>query len=226
MRSFKFAAAVCALVASLLSARAALAHPHILATARVEIMFAGNGKVEGLRHTWAYDPAYSSFAVRKADADGDGHSSPPELAGFAKTHLTELRGYAYFTTVTQGGVGVEFDDAVSERLVQTGTGLLELSFTLPFKKPVVIDKPLTIELYDPNFFAYFTLADGTSLQDDAGVPEKCATEVSGPKPIDLSHTRSIPSAFWAALDGSSEAGRQFVNRITVTCPFIRQISHR
>ena len=223
--SFRFVAGAIAAAATLIWGGAAFAHPHILATARMKLMFSVNGDATGLRQTWIYDPAYSSFARRKVDADGDGQSSPSELANFATTQLTNLKEYAYFTTVIKGDIGVSLDDAVDYRLIQTGAGVLELSFTLPFKPPIVLDKPLAIELYDPNFFAYFTLTEGETPLDSTGAGEKCATAVSGPKPIDLTHTRNIPSAFWAALDGSSEAGRQFVNRITVTCPLATQISH-
>jgi len=95
-------------------------------------------------------------------------------------------------------------------------GRLELVFTVPLKAAVAFGKHFVIEIHDPNFFAYFTLVpDGVRL---IGAPNGCIPIVAGPQPIDLRNTRSIPSIFWQALDGSKEAGMQFVNRISVTCP--------
>jgi hypothetical protein len=79
-------------------------------------------------------------------------------------------------------------------------------------------KSVVVELLDPGFFAYFTMPedeDAVHLQD---APKGCTWTAIGPKPIDLTNTRSIPSAFWAAINGSAEAGRSFLNRIAVTCP--------
>ena len=87
---------------------------------------------------------------------------------------------------------------------------------IPLKTAPPVDKQLTVELYDPNFFAYFTMADdGVRL---VGAPQGCVPVVTGPQPIDLKNTRSVPALFWQALDGSKTAGLQFVNRIAVTCP--------
>jgi ABC-type uncharacterized transport system substrate-binding protein len=52
-----------------------------------------------VRHTWTYDAAYSSFAIRGIDANKDGVISPDELENFAKGQLEALAGHNYFTTV-------------------------------------------------------------------------------------------------------------------------------
>jgi ABC-type uncharacterized transport system substrate-binding protein len=209
----------------------ALAHPHLLATATVEVIFSQNGSAEGIKQTWSYDPAYSSFARKSADEDGDGKASKNELQRFAEKQLAGLKEFKYFTSVSKGGAAVEIGDAHSFSMEQRDSGQLELSFTLPFGKALIIDQPLTIELFDPNFFAYFTMDPGSTskqpkLSNSADGTTTCATEIVGPARLDLSRTATIPSAFWSALDGVSEAGRQFVNRITVTCPSTQKPSAR
>ena len=58
--------------------------------------------------------------------------------------------------------------------------------------------------------------DGVRL---VGAPPACAPQVTGPDPIDLRNTRSIPAVFWDALNnGSKIAAQQLVNRINVICP--------
>jgi ABC-type uncharacterized transport system substrate-binding protein len=92
---------------------------------------------------------------------------------------------------------------------------LRLTFTLPFKTNIASEKEAIIEIFDPNFFAYFTIADGGVRF--VGSHDGCERTVTGPQMINLSNTRSVPSVFWQALDGSKAAGQAFVNRITVTC---------
>jgi hypothetical protein len=51
-----------------------------------------------------------------------------------------------------------------------------------------------------------------------GAPAACKIDVAGPKPINLKNTKSIPAAFWDALNnGSASAAQHFVNRITLSC---------
>jgi ABC-type uncharacterized transport system substrate-binding protein len=98
---------------------------------------------------------------------------------------------------------------------EQGKGMLQRVFAWFRPAPRNAQNGLSVEIYDPNFFAYFTFAEnGVRL---VGARDGCMSSVTGPQPINLKNTRSIPSLFWQALDGSKEAGRQFVNRITVTC---------
>lgn len=196
----------------------AAAHPHILATARSAIIYSADGKVTAVRQTWIYDPAYSAFAMREIDKNGDGKASDEELAAYAKVQVAALGEFGYFTTIKANDKTVEIGEPREYGFEQRGGVVLTLNFTLPLKAAIADANTLVIELFDPTFFAYFTLADDRDAVRLVGAPQGCATTFAGPKPIDLTHTRSIPAAFWAALDGSAEAGRQFVNRIVVTCP--------
>ena len=194
----------------------ASSHPHVLPTVRTDLEFSPAGHVTAIQYTWLYDSAYSTFVGRDIDADKDGTISAGELAAFAKSQIDALSEHSYFTTVTTPAGGFDLGPPKSYAVEKLGDGRLQLSFTIPLKTAPAVDKQLTVELYDPNFFAYFTMADdGVRL---VGAPQGCAPVVTGPQPIDLRNTRSVPALFWQALDGSKTAGLQFVNRIAVTCP--------
>jgi len=205
-----------AVAATLSTMTMASSHPHVLPTVRTDLKFSPAGHVTAIQYTWLYDAAYSTFAGRDIDTDKDGTISAGELAAFAKSQIDALSEHSYFTTVTTPAGGFDLGPPESYAVEKLGDGRLQLSFTIPLKTTPAVDKQLTVELYDPNFFAYFTMADdGVRL---VGAPQGCVPVVTGPQPIDLKNTRSVPALFWQALDGSKTAGLQFVNRIAVTCP--------
>jgi ABC-type uncharacterized transport system substrate-binding protein len=205
-----------AVAATLSTMAVACAHPHVLPTVRTDLIFSPAGHVTTIQYTWLYDSAYSTFVGRDLDADKDGTISAGELAAFAKNQIDALAEHSYFTTVTTPAGGFAFGPPESYAVEKLGDGRLQLSFTIPLKTAAAVDKQLTVELYDPDFFAYFTTPeDGVRL---VGAPQGCVPIVTGPQPIDLRNTRIIPAVFWDALNGSKTAGQQFVNRIAVTCP--------
>ena len=208
--------ALVAVVAALSMTTAAYSHPHVLPTVRADLKFSPAGHVTAIQYTWLYDSAYSAFAGRDIDTDKDGTISAGELAAFAKSQIDALAEHSYFTTVTMAAGRSDLGPAESSVAEKLADGRLQLSFTIPLQTAPAVDKQLTVELYDPDFFAYFVMADGGVRL--GGAPERCVPVVTGPQPIDLRNTRSVPALFWQALDGSKTAGLQFVNRIAVTCP--------
>lgn len=206
-----------ALVCGLAGTTPAAAHPHILATVRAEIIYDEAGAFRALRQSWSYDAAFSAFAMREIDADRDGRASEDELAAYARTQVAALGEFGHFTALTVDGRAAPFAAPRDYGIRHDESGRLTLSMTLPLQQPAASPREIVVEIFDPNFFAYFTLAPlgGVLL---TGAPYSCTHAARSPAPIDLTNTRSIPQLFWAALDGSAEAGRQFVNRITVTCP--------
>ena len=208
--------AILAVAATLIMTSAANAHPHVLPTVKINLIFSPEGSVVAIEHTWLYDSMYSTFVGRDIDADKNGTISNDELATFAKNQIEALAEHSYFTTMKTPAGGFELGAPESYGVEKRDDGRLQLKFTVPLKTAAPADRELTVELFDPDFFAYFTMADdGVRL---VGARQGCVPAVTGPQPIDLKNTKIIPAVFWQALDGSKTAGLQFVNRITVTCP--------
>lgn len=200
---------------AVLAAGRAEAHPHALPAVRADVIFNTQGRVSALRYEWTYDSAYSSYVVRDIDKNKDGVMSPDELEQFARVQVEALAERSYFTAVAEDSGSLVLGPAQPFGIEKLGDGRLRLTFVAPLKTAISADKPLTFELHDPEFFAYFVLAkDGVRLEN---APANCASAAQGPQPLDFANTRSIPAVFWEALDGSKAAGRQFVSRITVTC---------
>ena len=50
----------------------AQAHPHVWATIQTELIFARDGAVTGVRHSWTFDDMYSAFATTGINAKTKG----------------------------------------------------------------------------------------------------------------------------------------------------------
>jgi ABC-type uncharacterized transport system substrate-binding protein len=48
----------------LAAASGAQAHPHVWVTMTEELLYASDGSVTGVRHSWAFDDMFSAFAVQ------------------------------------------------------------------------------------------------------------------------------------------------------------------
>jgi ABC-type uncharacterized transport system substrate-binding protein len=195
----------------------AQAHPHLLPTVSANLIFNSNGELKAIQYAWQYDIAYSTFVSRDIDLDHDGTISSNELDTFAKNQLDALGPRNYYTTVVTTTGNIELDPAKTYSAKKSDDGRIEIDFVVALRSPAPINRQLQLELYDPEIFAYFTMAEhGVNL---VGAPPACTAAVSGPQPIDLRNTRSIPAVFWDALNnGSKVAALQLVNRINVTCP--------
>ena len=194
------------------------AHPHVWVTMTEELLYAPDGSVTGVRHAWTFDDMFSAFATQGIEQKTKGTLTREELFPLAKVNVDSLKEYAYFTYAKADGKRDKdaFGDPVDYWLTyDQKDAVLTLHFTLPFKKPVKA-KALDLEIYDPQFFVDFGLAE----KDPVGLvsaPAQCTTAVEKP------HDESFPSS--QRFDPNlmtSEAnvgmGANYSNRISVTCP--------
>lgn len=203
--------------AALMLSVPAAAHPHVMISVQPELVYSADGRVTAVRQRWTYDPAYSAFATRGLDKNRDGQVSIDELAAFATDQTAAFREHGYFTRLDIDGGKTEFGEPIAVNASQFASGGLVLTFTLPLQAPRLAEQELRLEIYDPNFFAFMTLDGASRAARLAGAPSGCSATDAGPQPIDLKQPRNIPKAFWQALDGSSAAGRNFVNSVVVSC---------
>ena len=73
-----------AFAGSLAHVPAVVAHPHVWATVRSEIVLDPNHKITGIRHAWTFDEFYTAMAVEGLDTNKDGVYSKEELQPLAK----------------------------------------------------------------------------------------------------------------------------------------------
>ena len=194
------------------------AHPHVWVTMTEELLYAPDGSVTGVRHTWTFDDVFSAFAIQGLEHKTKDTFTREELAPLAKVNVESLKEYAYFTYAKVNGKRDKdaFDEPVDYWLAyDPKDAVLTLHFTLPFKKPVKA-KALDVEIFDPQFFVDFGLAEKDPVRL-VSAPAQCTTAFEKP------HDESFPASqrFDRSLitsEANAGMGANFSNRISVTCP--------
>ncbi len=194
----------------------ALAHPHVWVTARAEIVYAPDGKVVAVRHSWTFDPAYSAFITQGLDKNNDGKLTSDELQELAKVNTDSLAEFDYFTHLKANGAKQAFD-APREAKMAFENGAATLSFHLPLKKPAA-NKAVALEIYDPSFFVAFGMAEGDDAIKLANAPKGCAATVTRPKPVEAVQQQRLSEAFFQALTAASDYSAGQASKVIVACP--------
>jgi ABC-type uncharacterized transport system substrate-binding protein len=192
------------------------AHPHVWVTSRAEIVFAGDGKVLGVRHAWTFDKVYSAYATQGLDANKDGKLVSEELQDLAKENTESLVDFEYFTVLKINGVQQSFGVPQEPRMT-VANAEVTLTYLLPLKAPAHPGRALSLEVADPTYFVAFSLAEGSDAVRLAGAPKGCATTISRPKPADAGQQK-LSESFFEALTANSNFGGQFAERALVACP--------
>jgi len=190
-------------------ARSAMAHPHVWATMRIELVYDPGGFVTGLRHSWQFDEMFSAFATSGLEAR-DGVLSSTRLAPLAERYVSSLKPYGYFTRLIANGATASFDDPAVYRL-EHENGVLTLHFTLPLKAPI---KAMSLELkvYDPVYFVDLSLTERDSVRL-VDAPASCRFSI-----VDGGRPKAVDESFFNALSAQSDWAAAFATTVEVSCP--------
>jgi ABC-type uncharacterized transport system substrate-binding protein len=183
-----------------------------------KLLYAPDGSLTGVRHSWTFDDMFSAFATMGFPKT-NGTFARETLQPLAKVNVDALKDFDYFTYATVDGKRDK--DAFNEPLADywlnydAKTTLLTLHFTLPLKKPVKA-KTLKIEVYDPTFFIDFAMAkdDPVTL---VGAPARCTVATEKPPDVNFPTTLQLDQAL-VTSEANVGMGASFANTMTVTCP--------
>jgi ABC-type uncharacterized transport system substrate-binding protein len=214
-RAFFFLAAF--LMTNAVLNRPVWAHPHVWVTMTSKIAYDPNGQVEGVRHAWSFDEAYSAFAVQGLDTNQDGTTSREELQELAKINTESLIEFNYFTVVKADGKKQEFAAPKDYWLEFDGKNLT-LHFTLPLATAIKAARTLWVEMYDPTYFVSFSFNEKPDPVMLAGAPAGCSLTVTRPKPPETASLQAMGETFFDTLSAGSDFGAQFASRVLVACP--------
>ena len=215
-RRFRLAL-IAALACWLAAADAALAHPHVWVTMKSELLYAPDGSVTGVRHAWAFDEMFSTFATQGLETKQKGVFTREDLKPLAEVNINSLKDYDYFTHARANGKKTSFVDPVDYWLEFTD-GVLTLHFTLPLKSPVRA-QALNLEIYDPTWFVDFAFADKDPVAL-VGAPAGCKLSVvnAGDAAASATKGQQLGESFFNSLGTGSNYGAQFANKVAVQCP--------
>ena len=210
------AAFALAILASILSAPSADAHPHGWIDLRTAMLFDSQGRLTALRLHWAFDEFYSAFATEGFDRDGKGGPDHDKLMELAGSNLTSLKDYSFFTYVKVDGEPAAYGEVRRYDSFMMN-GRLMLVFTLPLVQPV---DPRTAAVsyasYDPTYYIeVLHVENDPVLLEGPGAPQDCWAEIEEPTPA--------PEiiGFAAALDrtesGGDGLGQHFAQTVRLLC---------
>lgn len=191
----------------------AQAHPHVWVTSSSEVVYAADGAITGVRHSWRFDDMFSTYALQDITAKTKGVYTREELAPLAQVNVDSLREFDFFTFAKAGKAAAKekFSDPV-DYFLEHKDGALILHFTLPFKSPLKT-KELALEIFDPSYFVGFELAAADPVKL-AGAPANCKASVQ--RPGKAASTPLNEKSF--ENGGNANFGASFSNKITVDCP--------
>lgn len=203
-----------ACAAGALAPSRATAHPHVFVQVQSEILYAPDGTTTGVRHHWAFDEMFSTYATQGLDTNNDGKFSQEELSGLAQTNVEALKDFDYFTYAKFDGNKAKFKQAADYSL-DFEKGVLTLHFTLPLDNPVKA-KNANFEIYDNTYFVDFALREGDAVKL-TNAPEACKLRATRRNEMPSAQTPVDESAFNNPSTGMAFGGMS-ATRIAVNCP--------
>lgn len=208
------------LVALVLGAVAASAHPHVWIKNRSDVVFNDDGKITGLIVEWAFDENYSADATEGLDTDGDGAFSSSELEVLTRENLIALKEYDYFVYTKLDGKKVTYGD-VTEFGQRFSQGILKMHFTVPLSEPVDPARgTFSYAIYDPSFFIAIDYPDASAVSSIGAKPANCTVEmkpVSGDQQTDEAREMlSEKSPDWQP-ETEQDFGTLFAQPVDVVC---------
>jgi ABC-type uncharacterized transport system substrate-binding protein len=176
--STKFRNLALILLASLMAAAPASAHPHMWVTYELTVDY-DQGTVTGVDHVWTFDDAYTAMALEGLDKNNDGKYDQSELAELLKVNMDGLKDFNYFTVAKLGTAELSFSPQTAAHLEYTN-GILRLYFHLPLAKPVLSDADgLSFAVFDPSYFIAFE-PEKTDAVKLAAAPQGCTATIIDP----------------------------------------------
>jgi len=215
MLDLRAPAIVLAILASLGPADA---HPHVFADARAEISFDSDGRVAAVRNVWTFDEAFSAFSIAGLDADGDGRIGPSELQTLAEENMDALAESDFFTQVTAGGSKISAD-APRDYSNTLNEGRLTLAFKLPLSEPVEPTRPLSIGIFDPEYFVAFEFPEDAPLSL-VDAPLGCEATLNRPPDLDaetMEFLAGLPPDLEILPPDLADVVVKLGNHVTITC---------
>jgi nickel/cobalt exporter len=157
----------------------ALAHPHIMIDAKVDIRFDGEGRIASLHHSWTFDTAFSVWMVQGLDTNGDGTVSGEELQPLADENMVGLAEYDFYTFA---GDGMEFVASGDQRM-RYEDNQVTLDFTIDAVAPQAPGGRFELGVYDAEYYVAIAFKNPTDIRL-VDAPQSCGTVLLPPRPMD------------------------------------------
>jgi ABC-type uncharacterized transport system substrate-binding protein len=195
-----------------LQAGMAHAHPHVWVKVAAEILYEADGSIKGIRHAWAFDDMFTTYALQGIHTKIEGVYSREELAPLAQTNIKSLKDFDYFTFADADGKEQKLAAPIDYYFEYKNEALV-LHFTLPFKVPIK-PRQFSLEIFDPDYFIQLSLQEEEPIRL-VGAPAACTMTIYSP--TDDESTEKLKRQN-SSGDASNSFGAAFADQIKVDCP--------
>jgi ABC-type uncharacterized transport system substrate-binding protein len=186
------------------------AHPHVTINYKAAVVIT-DGKVTGVKHHWQFDELFSSAMTQGLGEKKDGKPTQNDLAVMARENLSNLGELNYYTSASLNKIKLAFDKPIDGKM-DFEKDKLTLSFTLPLRSPIAIEKhDFLLDIYDISFFVNFQPADGEFIKaEGAG----CKADYRPPVKTTSSLSK-LGESFFDTL--SNSFAKDFTSSMVISC---------
>lgn len=195
----------------------ALAHPHMLAEANLQVTLTPDGKsLQSLKHVWRFDDVSSSMFLVDLDLNGDMALDAAELKDGGAVMLKSMAEYNYFQLISHDGKDVAMAPPV-EIFPTWDNNQLVVTFETTPKAPQPMAGKLNIGIYDPTFFVALDFTDDNQMQV-TNLPSDCQRTVIRPNADEAiaQNQDTLTEAFYGDPSGN-DMGKIFATKLELTC---------
>ncbi|MEX0404138.1 DUF1007 family protein [Aquibium sp. LZ166] len=194
----------------------AIAHPHIFAEARLDVMVSPQGDVSSLRHLWRFDDLFSSTVLLEFDANGDLKLDDAELAEVSKTVFDSIGEYDYFQVVRANDKPVTMKPPAN-LMANYDDGQLVILFESEPADPLKLAGKVDFGVYDPTFYTAIDFVEDANMSID-NLPDGCDRAVIRPDPDEaLAQNQSTLTEAFFNDPAGTDYGNIFATKLEITC---------
>lgn len=196
---------------------AAMAHPHIFAEARLEVVAGEDGSIAELRNVWRFDEMFSSSVILDFDKNSNMKLDPDELAEVGQTVLESLEEFSYYTTITEDGKDIKVGkpDVIH---VDYKDGQLLMFFQLKPAQAMPLKGKMTFGVYDPTMYASMDFPTDENMVLVGDKFAACKHQIVRPDADEVlaQNQDKLTDAFFDDPTGT-DMSKLFATRLEITC---------
>ncbi|KAA0972279.1 DUF1007 family protein [Aureimonas fodinaquatilis] len=159
----------------------ALAHPHVFADSRMEIVGDASANLLAIRNIWRMDELFSSSVLVDFDNNANNTLDPDELAEIGETVRQSIAEWDFYTLITISGRPVRLQPPAQIRALYQEQQLI-LFFEMKVDQPInLAEKTVTFSTFDDSFFVAFDYESEEAFEL-LDLPERCTRQFTIPDP--------------------------------------------
>lgn len=195
----------------------ALAHPHVFAEARLEVVSDDQGNIAELRNVWRFDEVFSSSVLMDFDANKNLKLDPDEAATVGQTVKDSLSEYGYYMNINADGKDVKVapPDMIN---VLYQDGKLLMFFIVRPAEPLPAKGKILLGVWDPTFYTSIDFTRDEDMATDGKAIAACRRTVIRPDPDEVlqKNQDKLTAAFFDDPAGTNMS-KLFAVQLELSC---------